>query len=63
MTTRDVQVSGVTIPAGKRVTIFFGAANRDAVGFPNPDEFRLDRDLRNHVAFGWDRCPKPKCQA
>ena len=20
--------------------------------FPNPDEFRLDRDLRNHVAFG-----------
>ena len=19
---------------------------------PNPDEFRLDRDLRNHVAFG-----------
>lgn len=52
MTTRDVDVSGATIPAGKRVTIFFGAANRDAAGFPNPDEFRLDRDLRNHVAFG-----------
>ena len=32
--------------------IFYGAANRDPSAFPNPDEFRLDRDLRNHVAFG-----------
>jgi len=34
------------------VTIFYGAANRDPQAFTNPDEFRLDRDLRNHVAFG-----------
>jgi cytochrome P450 len=34
------------------VTIFYGAANRDPQAFPNPDEFRLDRDLRTHVAFG-----------
>jgi cytochrome P450 len=52
VTTRDVTVSGVTIPAGDLVTVCFGAANRDATAFPNPDEFRLDRDLRNHVAFG-----------
>jgi cytochrome P450 len=32
--------------------IFYGAANRDPEAFPNPDEFRLDRDLHNHVAFG-----------
>jgi cytochrome P450 len=32
--------------------IAFGAANRDPVAFPEPDEFRLDRDLKNHVAFG-----------
>ncbi len=32
--------------------IFYGAANRDPRAFPQPDEFRLDRDLRNHVAFG-----------
>lgn len=49
---RDVEVSGARIAKGDRVTIFYGAANRDPSTFPNPDEFRLDRDLRNHVAFG-----------
>jgi hypothetical protein len=52
VTTRGVEVSGVRIPEGEIVSIFFGAANRDPQEFPNPDEFRLDRDLRNHVAFG-----------
>jgi len=51
-TTRDVEFSGTKMAKGDRVTIFYGAANRDAAEFPNPDEFRLDRDLRNHVAFG-----------
>jgi len=51
-TTREVEVSGVKLAQGARVTIFYGAANRDPHAFPNPDEFRLDRDLRNHVAFG-----------
>jgi cytochrome P450 len=52
MTTRDVEVSEVLIPKGDLVTIYFGAANRDPAEFPNPDEFRLDRDLRNHIGFG-----------
>jgi cytochrome P450 len=52
LATRDAEVSGVKIPAGDLVTVFFGAANRDPDEFLNPDEFRLDRDLRNHVAFG-----------
>jgi cytochrome P450 len=50
--TRDVEFAGVHIAQGERVTIFYGAANRDPEEFPTPDEFRLDRDLRNHVAFG-----------
>jgi cytochrome P450 len=50
--TRDVEFSGARITQGERVTIFYGAANRDPSEFSNPDEFRLDRDLRNHVAFG-----------
>src|SRR6185369_13337945 len=50
--TRDLEFSGVKITKGDRITIFYGAANRDAAEFPNPDEFRLDRDLRNHVGFG-----------
>ncbi|MBI3300854.1 MAG: cytochrome P450 [Deltaproteobacteria bacterium] len=52
VTTREVEVSGVKIPEGAMVAVFFGAANRDPQEFPNPDEFRLDRDLRNHVGFG-----------
>jgi cytochrome P450 len=52
MTTREVEVSGVKIPQDAMISVFFGAANRDPAEFPNPDEFRLDRDLRNHVAFG-----------
>jgi cytochrome P450 len=52
VTTRAVEVSGVKIPAGEMVSIFYGAANRDPAEFSHPDEFRLDRDLRNHVGFG-----------
>ena len=50
--TQDVEIAGQSIAKGDRVTIFYGAANRDPAAFPEPDEFRLDRDLRNHVAFG-----------
>jgi cytochrome P450 len=49
---REVEVSGVKFAPGDRVTIFYGSANRDPQAFPQPDEFRLDRDLRGHVAFG-----------
>jgi cytochrome P450 len=52
--TRDVDVAGVTIPAGAAVMIRFGAANRDACVFEDPDSFDVDRpDARNHVAFGF----------
>ena len=51
-TTRGVEVSGMTIPQGAAVSIYYGAANRDPEEFSSPDEFRLDRDLKNHVAFG-----------
>ncbi len=51
-TSRDVEVSGARIRAGDSVTIFYGSANRDPGEFPNPDEFRLDRELRNHVGLG-----------
>ena len=50
--TRDVEVSGMRLSKGDWVSIFYGSANRDPKEFPNPDEFRLDRDLRNHTAFG-----------
>lgn len=50
---RDVEMGGTTIPQGDYVQLLFGAANRDPEGFANPEEFRLDRELSTHVAFGY----------
>jgi cytochrome P450 len=51
-TMREVTLSGQTIPAGTRLLVFLGSANRDETVFPQPDEFLLDRGANRHVAFG-----------
>jgi cytochrome P450 len=49
----DVQVAGVTIPAGARVFALFAAANRDPAMFPEPDGFEPGRrSADQHLAFG-----------
>ena len=49
----DVEVGGVLIPAGSRIVILYGCANRDASVFSHPDELDVDRpDLRSHLGFG-----------
>jgi cytochrome P450 len=53
VTTREVELEGTTIPEKSSIVIYFGAANRDPEGWENADEFRLDRQLQNHVAFGY----------
>jgi len=50
--TRDVTIRGTTIPKGEMVDIFHGAANRDPAVFPDADEFKLDRSVKEHVGFG-----------
>ena len=50
--TRATEIGGQAIAAGDRVLPYFAAANHDPEAFPEPEEFRLDRDLHNHVAFG-----------
>jgi cytochrome P450 len=52
-TTREVTLSGVTIPEGALVLPLLAAANRDPEMFPNPDRFDIDRETRGHVAFGF----------
>jgi cytochrome P450 len=54
-TTRDVEIRGVAIPAGSRVVVSFGAANRDPEIFEAPDAYRLDRGEYRHLAFGQGR--------
>lgn len=48
----DAEVAGVRIPAGSRVLVLFGSANRDGAVFDRGDTFRVDRDPRGHLAFG-----------
>lgn len=50
-TTSDYQVADVSIPAGARVALLWGAANRDPRQFENPDTFVAARNP-SHVAFG-----------
>jgi cytochrome P450 len=51
-TSRDVTLHGVTIPAGERVFLVYGAANRDERQFPDPDRFDVKRGRVRHVGFG-----------
>lgn len=48
----DIEVAGVPLAQGTRVLMVFGAANRDATRFAEPDSFDITRDLRGHVGFG-----------
>jgi cytochrome P450 len=48
----ETQLSGQTIPAGQRVTVWMGAANRDEAQFDRAENFVVDRDPNAHLAFG-----------
>lgn len=49
----DTTLAGVELPAGSRLLLMWGAANRDPGQFDRPDEFRLDRSsAKAHVTFG-----------
>lgn len=50
--TRDYPVGEHTIPAGARVLVLYAAANRDPRHYPDPDDFDLDRNPTDHLAFG-----------
>ena len=51
-TTREVEVAGRRIPAGEKVLLFLGAANRDPRRWTNPDRFDIRRNSSGHVGFG-----------
>lgn len=62
VTTCDVDVAGGTIPAGHRVLLLAGSANRDERQFPDPDRFDLARhiperggELQQIASFGFGR--------
>ena len=48
----DLEYDGWTIPAGTRVMMMWGAANRDPEAFPVPESFDLDRPQQGSTTFG-----------
>ncbi|MQA95346.1 MAG: cytochrome P450 [Streptosporangiales bacterium] len=51
-TTREVEVEGRRIPAGEKVLLFLGAANRDPRQWDRAGEFDITRRIGAHVGFG-----------
>ena len=51
LATTDVTVAGVAIPAGARVTVCLGSANRDESRFADPDRFDIDRAPQQQLSF------------
>jgi cytochrome P450 len=53
LTAVPVELGGIQVEAGSRVTVLMAAANRDPEVFENPQEFRIDRtDARRYLSFG-----------
>ncbi len=52
VTTRDVSIGDVVIPAGSMVRLLLAAANRDPASLEDPETFDPDKKRRQHMAFG-----------
>jgi cytochrome P450 len=51
--TRDVELGGMHIEAGDKVTVWWTSANRDESVFSEPFRFDLRRNPNPHLAFGY----------
>lgn len=52
VTTRDVEWYGERVPAGSRILLLTGSANRDEREFADPDRFDLQRKVPIALGFG-----------
>jgi cytochrome P450 len=52
-TTREVEVHGVTIPAGTDVLMMYSTANRDPQRWENPTSLDITRSPQQHYALGF----------
>jgi cholest-4-en-3-one 26-monooxygenase len=51
-TTCDTEISGVRLPAGAKVALWYPSANRDEAVFSDPDRFDVGRRPNPHLSFG-----------
>jgi cytochrome P450 len=47
-----IQIGDSTVEPGQRVFMCIGSGNRDDSVFADADEYRLDREKHDHLAFG-----------
>ncbi|MBI1361114.1 MAG: cytochrome P450 [Alphaproteobacteria bacterium] len=51
---QDAEIAGQKIAEGEKVVMYYGAANRDAAVFENPDTLDVARaNASKHIAFGY----------
>jgi cytochrome P450 len=51
--TKDVEIGEYVVPAGTRCGLMFAAANRDPRFWDAPDEYRLERDTKHSLGWGY----------
>lgn len=52
-TTQPFEVYGTVVPAGSKVLLLNGSANRDPREFDDPDRFDVGRQIKRHITFGY----------
>jgi methyl-branched lipid omega-hydroxylase len=50
--TQDIEMGGVAMKAGDKVSMWYNSANRDERKFPNPWMFDVTRDPNPHLGYG-----------
>ena len=53
MLTADTDFHGTSLREGEKIMLMFEAANFDEHVFGDPENFRIDRNPNNHMAFGF----------
>jgi len=51
--TKDIELGGVTIPAGAPVASVLSSACRDEARYKDPDRFNIHRGETGHAAYGF----------
>lgn len=54
-TTAPTTIAGVELPAGARLGVILGSANRDERHYGDPDRFDMHRGADDHLAFGFGK--------
>jgi cytochrome P450 len=51
-TSRDVEIGGGVIPAGRKVLLFMASGNRDPRKWEEADHYQVERVATGHLGFG-----------